>query len=545
MLSSAKHPVTCLAREIYFLRRIQGGALISASMQQRLTSITGRQLDRVALHATTMLAGGIFWLSPHPPMLDIPQHAGQVALLLDLLSNNSQWQDIFYINYFTPYLLGYGLWALLASFMPLGIALKILLMATFWGFVYSGRYLRKQCQADDRLDWLLLLAFFGFAFSWGFLTFLMAAALAMLYLAHVMQYSKAPDVRTAIWLCIAGLALFFCHGLVFLLCMALGGLFAIGYARSLWDLVRRVLPYLVCAPVAIIYYIIASSNPVTQESFSLEVLWRWDLNRVVHFFILPVSADATPMALVVGLFAMLAPYLIGSRQRFHNMNWLPFVFIVVIWVCVPQFAMKTSMLYQRFSLFTLPFYILLFKRPECVNTDASKGRHAAVLRASWLLPAMTIAYLSLTAIQFMAFAKESADFDRAIQHVPDGKKVLSLPFNADSPATGDSQAYLHYASWYQAEHKGLVDFSFAWYMPQPVRFKIGMQPKVKPIFTDRPWLLRELNGVGSRYDYFFVRSSGHPAQRLANRDECVIQHQTSAGKWHIYRRVSCPPSARL
>lgn len=537
--------MSVMCKKQNFLSQELEESLTSASIQHRLTSITGRPLDRVALHATTMLAAGIFWLSPHPPMLDIPQHAGQVALLLDLLSDNPHWQDIFYINYFTPYLLGYGLWALLALIMPLGIALKILLMATFWGFVYSGCYLRKRCQADDRLDWLLLLAFFGFAFSWGFLTFLMAAALAMLYLAHVMQYSKAPDARTAIWLCIAGLALFFCHGLVFLLCMALGGLFAIGHARSFWGLVRRVLPYLVCAPLAITYYISASSNPVTQESFSLEILWRWDINRVVQFFILPVSGNATLMALVVGLLAMLAPYLIGSRQRFHDMNWLPFAFIVVIWVCVPQFAMKTSMLYHRFSLFTLPFYILLFKRPEPVNTDSSKGRHAIALLASWLLPLMTIAYLCLTATQFMVFAKESADFDHATQHVPDGQKVLSLPFDANSLATGDSQAYLHYASWYQAEHKGLVDFSFAWYMPQPVRFKIGMQPKVKPIFTNRPWLLSELSDVGSRYDYFFVRSSGRPAKRLANRDECVIQHQTSAGKWHIYRRVSCPPSARL
>ena len=38
------------------------------------------------LFVLTMLWGAlVFWLAPHPPMIDLAQHAGQVALLRDML----------------------------------------------------------------------------------------------------------------------------------------------------------------------------------------------------------------------------------------------------------------------------------------------------------------------------------------------------------------------------------------------------------------------------------------------------------------------------
>ena len=60
----------------------------------------------------------IFWLAPHPPMIDLPEHAAQVALLRDLLLGQSPWGDLFRINLFTPYLLGYALALPLSFLMP-------------------------------------------------------------------------------------------------------------------------------------------------------------------------------------------------------------------------------------------------------------------------------------------------------------------------------------------------------------------------------------------------------------------------------------------
>ncbi|MCW0054006.1 hypothetical protein OIV36_31550, partial [Burkholderia pseudomallei] len=67
---------------------------------------TADRVLRVLFVATVAAAGLLFWLVPHPPMVDLPQHAGQVAILHDLLLGQSPWAPLLRINLFTPYLLG-------------------------------------------------------------------------------------------------------------------------------------------------------------------------------------------------------------------------------------------------------------------------------------------------------------------------------------------------------------------------------------------------------------------------------------------------------
>ena len=102
---------------------------------------------------------GIFWLAPHPPMVDLPQHAAQVALLRDLLQGASPWADFFRVNWITPYLIGYGL-ALLFGLVRvqlsgpgwlhvlLGLAATQLLVAS----IAWGRSARLYAMADVARD---------------------------------------------------------------------------------------------------------------------------------------------------------------------------------------------------------------------------------------------------------------------------------------------------------------------------------------------------------------------------------------------------------
>ena len=56
------------------------------------------------------------WLPAFPPMADLGQHAGQITAIHELWfgSEHSLWERSFYINYKTPYLLGYSLGAILS-----------------------------------------------------------------------------------------------------------------------------------------------------------------------------------------------------------------------------------------------------------------------------------------------------------------------------------------------------------------------------------------------------------------------------------------------
>lgn len=487
------------------------------------------------------LSCSIFWVSPHPPMIDIPQHAGQVALLLDLLSNHSHWQDKFYINYFTPYWLGYGLWALLALAMPITIALKILLTINFCGFVFAGKYLRHCLQADERLDWLLIPSFFGFCFTWGFLTFIMAAPIGIIFIASILKARSKASLRSGINIFLSGIFLFFCHGLVFMMCMIIGGLSALSKSHSIKELSFRLAPYLALTPIVALYYLSAKSNATSANfTYDFDYLWLFNSDRLLQFIVLPWgTTESSSIFRQFGVIGLFSPFLIGSSFNKNKQAWLPFTSIILIWLTIPHFAMKTFFLYERFSIFILPFYILLFANPKYNKSPAARTSPSVQNISPWILPILVTASICITTKNTLDFAHESSDFDRIIKNIPERKVASAIIYDRASLAMANPAIYTHYASWYQAEKKGIVDFSFAWFGPQPIRFKQSALPTIKP---GSEWLPNKLNWekhLNEKYDYIFFRGNYLSAQIPLGNNPCLVKHIASSGNWHVYQRVSC------
>ena len=73
------------------------------------------------------------WVGPHPPLIDLPQHAGQVSAALAWLPGSSTHRAVFELNPFTPYLGSYlvagPLVALFGPSTGLRLALSLALMA--------------------------------------------------------------------------------------------------------------------------------------------------------------------------------------------------------------------------------------------------------------------------------------------------------------------------------------------------------------------------------------------------------------------------------
>src|SRR5690348_4614739 len=84
------------------------------------------------------------WLAPHLPQIDLPQHAGQVALLHDLLSGRSAWTGELRLNLLTPYLLGYLSLLALSVAMPIESAIALLYSLFFVAFIAVCIGLRKR-----------------------------------------------------------------------------------------------------------------------------------------------------------------------------------------------------------------------------------------------------------------------------------------------------------------------------------------------------------------------------------------------------------------
>ena len=62
-------------------------------------------------------------------------------------------------------------------------------------FVAAAVALRKDFDGDERLDWLLLPGYFGFAFQYGFYTFLVATPVGLLFLRLSRRFAGRASRR--------------------------------------------------------------------------------------------------------------------------------------------------------------------------------------------------------------------------------------------------------------------------------------------------------------------------------------------------------------
>lgn len=501
------------------------------------------EIERLAFVATVLFAGATFWFAPRLPMADLPQHAGQVAVWHDLLLGTSPWQALVYVNYFTPYLVGYGAALLLSFVMPVSAALNLLLALAYFGFVAACVALRARLGGDRRMDWLFLPGFFGYAYSWGFYTFLVAVPLGVLFVLLAHRYADRPTPALGIVLIAADVALFFSHGLVFLFANCIGGPFLLIKCRPLTRLLPALLPYLAVGLLCLIYVMVRLRLEAGQSGELFDVVWGWDTTRL-NFLIFSMGwptggfdADDSFIALLLPMLA--APVVLGAR--FHRRDataYVPFVVTLLVWVLVPAVALSTWFLYQRFALFLLPFYALMFRAPD----PAAQG----VVRRIWL-PLLCWTFLLVHVERLLAFATESVAFDEVLAVTRPGHRALGLVLDPVSAATGSPAAYEHFPLWYQAEKAGFVDFNFAVFLPQIVRYRLDHAPTVSTdtsqawrVAKDFDWT-RDQAGI---YRYFFVRSTTPlpPAYFPTGRCEPVLLK--SAGPWSVFENVHCQSDAR-
>lgn len=500
------------------------------------------RLTKVAFVLTVVYAGALFWLAPYPPMVDLPQHAGQVALWRELLLAKSPWQSLVRINYFTPYLIGYGLALPLSFFMPVAAALKLLLTLAFYAFVFCCVLLRRRFEGDERLDWLFIPGFFGFAYAWGLFTFLVAAPLGLTFVLLADRYAERTTIFNGVTLCAVGLLLFFSHGLVFMFACTIGVALLVVRRVRLSAILLALLPYMPLGTLSIAYALISNNAETAIATvFPLGAVWHWDWRRLLlphHVFgaYEKYGAIFAPVAIVLMLWA---PRLLVSRLNGQQpAAFAPMGVMLVVWLVVPFYAMKTTFLYERFALFVLPFYALMFRRPA---TDArnSQTASAEAQLCQVVLAALCWVFLAVQTQNLMRFARESEEFNTVRAAAEPGQRALAMVYDAGSTVASNPWAYLHYPLWYQAENYGFVDFNFAWFPPQIVRFRSDHLPAVQPNFSMGPKDFNWVTHHGRNYRYFFVRHTQPLPASLFDNAQCHVNLIKSDGRWSLYETRHC------
>jgi len=489
----------------------------------------------------------IFWVAPHPPMVDFPQHAAQVTLLKELTNGTSPWADFLQVNLVTPYLIGYGLAFLLSYVMPVTAALKLLLSIAYIAFVLMAIKVRQRVQGDARMDWIFIPTFFGLCYSWGLLTFMMAAPVGLLFMLQADRYSTQKTVQSGILLILTGLVLLVCHGMTFVLGWGIGLLLILLRMPRQLASVKLLFPYIILLLAGYIFYavgkqldanLIQAAEPFRYGSNPLKRIAEAAYFPFAFRHILDSHRPLIPVILSIGI----APFLFGLRVNWRNPgSWVPFFSVCLLFFALPDLADNTALLYARFSLFILPTFVWMFYLPSATgDKHHNYGNSRALTRSrigSVLLVASCIFILGSVSLKAWRFKQETKDFDAQVQKLDEGQRTLGLIFNHGSAVADSAFAYVHYSAWYQAEKKGLSDFNFAWYTPQIVRYRPEAAPPVTIGFEWEPQSFNWALHRGENYRYFFVRGMHDPA--VIFRDAgCMPNAVINSGPWKVYENCA-------
>lgn len=495
--------------------------------------------ERRLFWLTLILAAGMNWLAPRLPMVDLPQHAAQVALWRDLLLGQSPWSDLVYINLLTPYLIGYGLTLPLAFVFSIDVATRIVLTAAFLAFVGMSVLLRRHFGSDRRLDWLFLLSFHGFAWKWGFYTFLAASPMGLLFLLLAARHAARSTAGSAATLVAAGALLLFSHGLLFIAGLFLGGMLTL---EPLWRQRGRT-AFLLLAPFAVLALMCLAFRMATMQldgSMQLDAIHYgdplWLRPSVLLISVSDLDVYGTLLMPVATVAAFWMPGLFGLKLN----GWGPRLLaagLLIILAATPFYAFQTDFLYKRFALFIPPIFALVFRASDRrgPGSDSGMAALAVLMAASWTV-------LAIQASRIAAFAAESRPFETLLRAAQPGKRALGLSFDKTSPAAANNYVYMHYAAWYQAEKHGFSDYNFAVFHPQVVRFRPGKDPEIP---QDLPWrqLRLDWSEIDARlYDYFFLRASPAQLEATMRDSPCRLKMLAQDGAWVLLERQECPAS---
>jgi hypothetical protein len=491
---------------------------------------TGGQLERSAFIIACLFGLFLIWQVPHPPMMDLPQHVAQIALLHDLLFSTHPYADEFRLDYFTPYWLFYGPAALLTSFMPVLIASKLLLSLIFLAFICTGHLCLRQFNSPPHLLWLFLPAFFGLCWMMGFVTFLGAAPLVFLALIWADQYSTLPTARAGVKLGLLLVLIYACHALAFAFAALLAaGLWALEHYKTPRTLITKGWPLLPALPL-ILLHLLLNQRGADRLVQSTSLFTLSPLERVWHTLSYQVSFF-TPLNCFI-LFALITSALCsGSLRQISGRKLLPLILLGLLLLLLPTTVAGVDLVFDRFSLFLLPLLAL------AINLVPSVWRWQRVMQV--LLILASSALLLGQAQSHAAFARRTAPLDSLLEQIPAEKRLLSL---IDQPlGTGRAgQVLWHYALWYQAERRGLAEYNFAQASPQIVRYKV--QPPLAAIKHNTR--LEEFNWQSygaDRYDYIIIGHASPLGEGLFAGASCLPRLIRQASTWTLFEVIrSCP-----
>lgn len=220
--------------------------------------------------------------------------------------------------------------------------------------------LLREAGANEHWKWLAIPSAFGYMFYWGFLSYLVAIPICLLFLVLAIWFNRNATLVNGFGIALYAGFLFFYHilALGFTSLLALACLAGANY-RNPRSLVLRFLPYAAPLPLILLWMnIIRSSETLVGDS---TILYGDALDRVISILRQFSGSQLTTeswVAFIPGLLASVLiagfPLLAGARPTPKPERWLPLVTGTAVFLAFPYCVLGTYHVYQRFAVFLVP-----------------------------------------------------------------------------------------------------------------------------------------------------------------------------------------------
>lgn len=456
------------------------------------------------------------------PLIDLPQHASQIASWLRLSDARYPDGSLFALNYTTPYWVAYSIARALAPVLGVVAALRVTVALAMIATAWSVRGLARDLGHSPWLGLLALPCAVGYSFYFGFISFLMGTALAISCWRVALAYARRPTRSGAVLLAALLLLTFTCHA--FGLTIALAGtlpLLCEGASLHQWP--RRLAPVL---PAALfVLWWLPELNRFGQSGGEY---WGLGLQRVFEIPGRLVGlGKGDPVGLMLGV-ALLATcgWLAWGPPQVSLLRWIPVLGLGLGYLALPLQLRSVGFVYPRLVAVLIPA-LLLALRPTPRPSVALWGpRLASAIAGGWL---------ALFGTRLALFQEECRDFDAIVADMPHGLAVRPIVFGRESSAFPGVDAFLHFPAYYHVEKGGTQGFSFARYPISVVRERVP-QPHV--MGDGAEWLPSEFGAERELpvFDYFLVRSDRDRSRELFGSQVEQVSLVNHHGQWWGYQK---------
>ena len=502
-----------------------------STLLQRLRSVrsTTWLVLTVALAATVPA-----WIVRHPPVTDWPFHEATIRVLRNFHDPDFAFDAHYELKLGnTQYIAYYLLGALFAVVVGVKAAQVLLVSGYLAGTVLGMRSLLLALGKDERLALLVVPLLYNVLFMFGLLPFLVGIPAMLFALALTLEQLRTPTVPRGLALALLVVLLFHLHFFPFGV-FALGALLLAPWTRPRAFIVHSA-PFAPAVFLALRWMFFTDAGKLSSGALfdrhairpplqSLGELWRWLLD------VAPDDRDELVLIGFVMLMLVTSALAQGDRDpdetrsaAGRKLGLLPIVCLGLYFVLEEGHG-YIWIIAQRFPFLFLLLLVPMVRMPRGARAEVVTA--AAVALAAWSI--------TVTAQRFVRFElDEVGDIDEAVEQIPPRSKVAALVFDKGSSIVHHTP-FLHFGSYVQTAHGGVVQFSYAGYAHWPFDYRPGAAPPPGgPARLRWEWTPEETNRSGELagyYDFVLTRGPGFDADRNGFR----VRYQ--GNRWAVWER---------